>query len=131
MSSTHKAFIASFQRDGHWLVSGTTPTQIQLSRIFGKKHGTAVSVLLERTPSGRYVLTPVTYSFKSTISHFDYFMEEERWIRNKNVFKSLVKVLKRVKMWDGIDNKDTFIQVNGENKKSNKHKVEHELKTLL
>lgn len=128
---THKAFIASFQRDGHWLVSGVTSTQIQLSKSFGRKQTKAVSVLLERNSSGRYSLTPVTYAFKASVSHFDYFMEEERWIRNKNVFRSLVKTLQRVKMWDGIDNKDSFIQVNPGNKKANKTKISNELKNLF
>ena len=118
-SSYHKAFIAALQKDGKWLVTGSNSEQIQIVKVFGGKKGTAVRVLLERTPSGYYTLNPVTYAFRSTVSHFDYAMEEERWIRNKNVFKSLVDTLKRVKMWDGIENKD-LIQINPKNKKVDK-----------
>jgi hypothetical protein len=130
-SGTHRAFIAALQRDGRWLVTGQTLTQIQLTKVFGGKHGPAVSVLLEKTPSGMYTLEPLTYAFKSTVSHFDYFTEEERRIRNKNVFKSLIKTLKRVKLWDGIENSDTFIRINDKNKKSNKDKLRKEFKSFL
>jgi len=126
---THKAFIAALQRDNKWLVVGQSPTQIQLSKIFGGKQ--AVSVLLEKTISGMYIMMPLTYAFKSTVSHFDYSSEEERRIRNKNVFKSLIKTLKRVKLWDGIENKNTFIHINDQNKKSNKNKLIKEFKDLV
>lgn len=84
MSSSHKAFIMALQRDGHWLVSGWSATQMMLTKAFGGKRGTAVSVLLEANRSGLYTIEPVTYAFRSTISHFDYPTEEERRIRNKN-----------------------------------------------
>lgn len=134
-SSTHKSFIAALQKDstqgkgrGHWLVSSHSSSQIQLTKVFGR---TPVSVILERHLSGLYTIEPVTYAFKSTVSHFDYFTEEERRIRNKNVFKSLFQTLKRVKMWHGIENKESFIRVNTTNKKSNKDKVKRELSFFI
>lgn len=128
---THRAFVAALQRDNKWLVSGQSTTQIQLSKVFGGKSASAVTVLLVKTPSGMYVLEPLTYTFKSRVSHFDYFTEEERRIRNKNVFKSLIKTLKRIKLWDGIENKDTFIRINDQNKKANKRKLQREFEDLV
>jgi hypothetical protein len=128
---THRAFIAALQRDNKWLVTGQSATQIQLSKAFGSKKTTAVSVLLEKTPSGMYTLEPLDHAFKSTASHFDYPQEERRWIRNKGMIKSLVKTLKRVKLWDGIEDKENFIQINDHNKKSNKKRLQKEFKDLV
>jgi len=125
---THKAFIAAFQRDDKWLVSGQNGSQIRLTRAF---NGTAVTVLLERTLSGYYTIEPVTYAFKSTISHFDYTTDEDRRIRNKNVIKSLIRTLIKVKIWDGIENKESFIQINNKNKKSDKKKLTKEFNSFL
>ena len=131
MSSSHKAFIASLQRDGHWLVSGWSSTQMILTKVIGGKHGVAASVLLEANRSGMYTVSPATYAFRSTLSHFDYPTEEERRIRNKAMFKSLIRTLKRVGIWEGVENKDTFVRINHQNKKSNKNKLRHELSSFL
>jgi len=126
--SYHNMFIAKLKHDGRWLVTHSHD-QIQLTRSL---NGRVNSVLLERTKGGQYDIRPVKYDFRSPISHFDYMVEEDRWARNKALFTSLIKTLKKVGMWEEfIANKKTFIRVNDNNKKSDKGKLGKVLSQLL
>lgn len=126
MSLHHRAVIAHLQRDGRWLIDGS-PTTITMTKMIGTQ---VCSVILEKGDSG-YFIKPVTYKFKSVVSHFDYNnLQEERWARNKNAFKALVKALKKAEVWGSIANKD-FIQINDNNKKSKKGKLKNELSDLI
>jgi hypothetical protein len=126
----HRAVIARLQSHGKWLVSGSSPTHIELSKQIGKH---VCSVVLEREDNG-YLLKPVTYTFRSVVSHFDYDQEENRWARNKNAFKALTKTLKRNEIWGLILNKD-FLRINNSNQKTNgrqlKNKLSNELSEML
>lgn len=124
--SFHNSFIAKLQRDNRWHVEHDAG-QIRLSRTIAGKN---VSIMLERQKNGTYTVNPVTNIFKSTTSHLEYFVPEERWVRNKNIFISFVRTIKRIKMYDFID-WSTFIQVNENNPKSNKKSVKIQLASLL
>jgi hypothetical protein len=121
----HRSVITRLQHHGRWLVDAS-PSHIRLTKTVGNQ---ACSVILERQGS-EYVIKPVTYPFKSVVSHFDYNQQEERWARNKNAFKALVQTLKKCEIWGDITNQD-FIQINENNKKSKKTKVKNELSELL
>lgn len=82
--------------------------------------GRPVTVNLEFTRDGSVWLNPATYTFTSTISHFDYKDSEQRWTRRKDVILGLVKALQKASVWPFITNKK-FFDVN-ENCKSLKKK---------
>jgi len=124
--SYHKLLVGRLQQDGRWLVSQSID-QIQVTKKFGSH---VASIILEKTKSGSYRVLPAKYEFRAVQSHFDYLIPEERWSRNKHVFICLIKTLKKIKMWDFIENKETFIKVNTNNKKSNKNKLYDDLKGL-
>jgi len=121
----HKAVIAKLRRYGRWLVDGSA-NHIEMSRRVGKQ---ACTVRLDRSEEG-YSIQPVTYSFRSASSHFDYVLQEERWARNKHAFRSLIKTLKQCGVWGLVANKN-FIHINDNNKQSKKGKVKDELMDLL
>jgi hypothetical protein len=102
-----------------------------LTKKFGKKLSKVVSVDIEKERDNMYVIAPIDYAFRSTISHFDYTGEEHRWARNKGFLKCLINSLKQAKIWDLIKNKDTFISVNTNNPKSNKAKIREQLRSIL
>jgi len=124
--SFHKSLVANLQMKGSWLTTGTDH-QITMTKKFGRQ---IVSFILEKHRDGLYTIVPNGYAFQSTVSHWDYVDEERRLSRNKNIITSFVRALKEVKMWDFITNKN-FVQVNVKNKKSNKGKVDSELKDLI
>jgi hypothetical protein len=124
--SFHKSLVANLQMKGSWLTTGTDH-QITMTKKFGHQ---IVSFILEKHRDGLYSIVPNGYAFQSTVSHWDYVDEERRLSRNKNIITSFVRALKEVKMWDFITNKN-FVQVNVKNKKSNKGKVDSELKDLI
>jgi hypothetical protein len=122
----HKATIAQLQRHGRWLVDGTYH-HITMTKKIGSQ---ACSVVLDRQENGGYMIRPVTYKFRSVVSHFDYNQEEDRWARNKNAFRALIKTLKQCEVWGSITNKN-FLQINNNNKKSKKTKLASELAELV
>jgi hypothetical protein len=128
--SYHKSFIANLQRQGRWLVTGS-PSTIVLTKKFGKKSPKVISVTIEKERDNMYVIAPIDYAFRSTVSHFDYVGEEHRWARNKTFLKSLIHSLKQAKIWELIKNNDSFISVNAHNPKSNKTAVRNQLKTII
>jgi hypothetical protein len=104
---------------------------ITLTKKFGKKVPKVISVDIEKERDNMYVIAPIDYAFRSTVSHFDYAGEEHRWARNKTFLKCLIHSLKQAKIWELIKNKDTFILVNTNNPKSNKSSVRSQLKSII
>jgi hypothetical protein len=98
-----------------------------MSKKFGHR---VVTFILERRGDGMYTIVPNGYVFTSVLSHWDYVGEERRLARHKGIITSFVRALKDVEMWDYIENQD-FVQINTNNKKSNKGKVGSELKALM
>lgn len=70
------------------------------------------------------------YLYISTISHFKSKQNDIRLSLNKVYLRSIIRLLKRIEVWPHIINKD-FIEVNDNNPKSNKGKVNKELTELL
>ena len=70
--------------------------------------GRPVTVNLEFTKDGGVWLNPATYTFSSTISHFDYKESEQRWTRRKDIILGLVAVLQKASVWPFISNKKFF-----------------------
>lgn len=129
-NAKHSMFVARLQKvktKVRWLVSHTS-TEIILVRRFGKN---VAKVVLTMVSSGKYQITPSRYEFKSTVSHWDYPIPEERWMRNKNCFKSLILSLKKAGVWEHIIDHDHFIKVNNQNEKSNKGNVAKQLSSLM
>lgn len=115
MRKTHRDTASDLQviaQQKHWLVSLQGSNAIRLTKEFGKQ---VISCLLLRTNEGKYDLQPITYGFKSRISYFDYSTEENRFARNQVFFISLFRLLKDANMWDMINNRETFLQVNESN----------------
>lgn len=77
-----------------------------------------------------YKIQHPSYLYISTISHFKSVQSDVRLSLNKVYLRSIIRLLKRVGIWPHIINKN-FIQINDNNPKSNKRKVEKELKELL
>ena len=128
--SFHRAMIGKLQTQGRWLVDSSAHS-ITLTKKFGKKTSKVISVALAKESDGTYTLAPIDYEFRSTVSHFDYVGEEHRWARNKCFIRSLISSLKDVGLWNYIRNRETFIQVNVNNKKVNKVMVKNQLKDLI
>jgi hypothetical protein len=129
-NTRHMTFVAKLQKVKskiHWLVTGTAH-QIVLVRRFGKN---VAKVVLTLQGNGKYEITPSKYEFNSTVSHWDYPIPEERWMRNKSCFMSLISTLKKAGIWEEIIDRNHFIKVNNKNKKSNKDKVSKQLSYLM
>ncbi len=75
-----------------------------LTRKIGSK---PVTVNLEFKSDGLYVIPP-KYTFRSSVSHCDYLVEEQRWTRRKDTIFCLVKALKKATVWSFIKNKEFF-----------------------
>lgn len=116
--------IRLLRKERKWAAIPVGRKNIQMSRCLG---GKAVTVILEATGNGKYTLKPATYRFRSTCSHFDYSVGEQRFSRNKGVFKSLFKALKESAIAGYIENLNTFLVINVGNQKSNKGKLKKEL----
>lgn len=101
-------------------------------KIIKKGVGHPVTVLLEPAGRNKYNLKFPTYTFVSHVSHFSPKEEEHRFCRNKHVLFSVIKDLKKVDLWDKVQNKD-FLRVNPNNKKSSKkgQELQEILKGLL
>jgi hypothetical protein len=115
------------RKERKWAAIPRGKRDIQMSRVLS---GRAVTVLLESTGKGSFNLKPATYRYRSSSSHFDYSEPEERFSRNKNVFKSLFRALKESTISAYIDNLDSFLVINKTNDRSDKRRLNGELKKL-
>ena len=114
------------EEDGRWLISPKVSSEsISLFKFFSCK---VISVVLRRESEG-YVIKFPDYIFESSISHFAPAEEEKRLCRNKTMITSLIKMLKRVNLWDSVSNKD-FLRINKNNKRSSKKDLKKELTSL-
>ena len=112
-----------------WLAVKNGKDAIKIARVFGKERPKVIEFSLVCHRDGIYIEHP-HYQFKSTISHFSSTQTDVRLSLNKSYLASLIKALKNIEVWDSIRNKD-FLVVNDNNKKTDKIKVERELKRLL
>jgi len=124
---SHKAIVGQLQKQKRWLVRPTNTTVDLTKKIAGH----AVSIYLTRNETGNYDITPLSYTFHSNCSHFDFFEDESRYTRNKNSIIAIVTFLKEMGIWKYVDNKTEFVRVNIHNSKSKKDAVSKQLLTLL
>ena len=115
------------RQEEHWLIEKASANEIQLVK---SSCGRIVTIRLLRTSRNKYHVVFPSYLFVSRISHFAPTEEEHRNCRNKNILKSLIKMLKRSLVWDYIENQD-FLTINDHNEKSNKRELRKELNELL
>lgn len=115
------------RKERKWAAIPRGKRDIQISRVLA---GKAITVILESTGKGSFNLRPATYHYRNSASHFDYMEPEERFSRNKNVFRSLFRTLKESTISAYIENLDTFLVVNKTNDRSDKRKLNGELKSL-
>ncbi len=116
--------IRLLRNERKWAAIPVGKKNIQMSR---RLSGKAVTVILEAAGNGKFNLRPATYRFRSSCSHFDYSVGEQRFSRNKGVFKSLFKALRESAIAGYIENLDTFLVINKGNQKSHKGKLKKEL----
>jgi len=127
MSKTRDDFIRMMRSEKKWIVVPVGQKSVSMHRKIGSHH---ITVLLEETPHGTFMINPASYSFQSKCSHFTYTQKEVRWSRNKNTLSAILKALKNSAAMDHIHNLDEFIVINKECKKSNKRKLAEDLKDL-
>lgn len=115
------------RKEQKWAAIPNGKKSIKMSRILA---GRAVTVVLEDTGKGSFRLRPATYRYRSSCSHFDYAESEERFSRNKNIFRSLFRALKDSTIAAYIENLDSFLTINRANGRSDKQRLVDELKEL-
>ena len=124
----HSSIIAQLETEKRYTVRHTT-NKIFLTKMIAKKPITFT--LIRDIESKGYVMMPCNYTFRSTVSHFDYGDDEQRYTRNKGVINSFLKTLKSSFIWNHIVNKDSFLKVNTFNLKSKKVNARKELKDMI
>ena len=126
---TKKKILTLIRKDNTWHVISTGPNSVLLMRQFGKNKPKAIQFTLTCSKEGVHIEHP-NYEFKSTVSHFCSAQKDIRLSLNKTYLTSVIKMLRRIGLWEAVLNKD-FLQVNKDNPKSNKTTVNRELKSLL
>ena len=93
---------------------------------------TARNIEFTLIPAGKgfYNIMHPSYLFISTVSHFKSTQDDIRLSLNKVYLRSVIRMLKRAGIWSAIINQ-VFLEVNDNNRKSNKGKVRSELNSLL
>jgi len=92
--------------------------------------GKNIEFSLASVGNGLYEIRHPNYLFISTVSHFKSIQEDVRLSLNKVYLKSVVRMLKRTEIWPNIINQN-FLEVNDNNRKSNKGQVRAELNNLI
>lgn len=128
MSKHRDDFIRAIRDEKKWIVVPIGLKEISMHRKIGKHH---ITVKLEENAQGNFMISPASYTFNSTNSHFTYTQKEVRWSRNKNTLTAVINALKNSSAADHISNLDDFIVINQNCKKSNKKKLADDLKHLL
>lgn len=119
--------------DEGWTLVSENTTALSFIRQFGKKNARFInfSLVLEKTGnSEKFSLQHPSYDFHSSVAHFRSVQKDSRLSLNKVYLISLIRALKRSEIWQDITNKD-FLVLNEWNPKSNKARVNSELKVLL
>lgn len=109
-----------------WLVREKGGTLI-FDRAYAARN---IEFTLIPVKKGLYELQHPRYLYTSTVSHFKSIEDDVRLSLNKVYLRSVIRLLKRIGVWPHIINKN-FIEVNDNNRKSNKGKVRRELRDLL
>lgn len=122
-----EAAMFKLQLESHFLVQ-KKGNQYHLTRTINHR---PVTIILEETGgTGGFWIRPLSYTFSSSKSFFDYQEDEMRWTRNKVIIESVVKKLKMSPVWKMIENKE-FLKVNDGNKRVNKRVVKDMLNEVL
>lgn len=116
-------------KDNSWIVVKSGQNTLNIVKQFGKKTVKTINFSIVCLSKGLHIEHP-EYSFKSTVSHFSAIKEDKRLSLNKTFLRSIILSLKKLGVWDSVTNKD-FLQINKNNKKSDKSLVKKELKDLL
>lgn len=114
---THTQIVHKLINENLWNVE-RRGIDIILRKAFGIKKQQIIGLTLKNTTSNsktRYRIEPLHYTFKSSTSHYNYFEPEDRWTRNKMFIKAAIKFLQNSEVWEYIENKKSFIQVNDNN----------------
>jgi hypothetical protein len=128
MSRARDSFIRAMREEKKWIVVPKNLRDVSMHRKIGKHR---ISVHLEGLSNGSFRILPANYVYRSRMSHWDYPESEVRWSRNKKTFKAIVSSLRSSRAVDFIDNLEDFIEVNANNRNSDKRKVGRELSHLL
>ena len=124
----HLSVVAQLESEKNYKVRYTAD-KIFLTKMITKKPITFT--LVRDIESRGYIMMPCNYTFRSSVSHFDYYEDESRFTRNKGVIKSFLKTLQNSFIWKYISNKDSFLKVNSFNIKSKKDNARKELKNMI
>jgi hypothetical protein len=100
-------------------------TAICISKIFNSRPMT----LTLNCSGGRLHIEPPRYTFKCSVSYFEYKQQERRFSRDKSMLRKFIERLRRLGIWDYVSNQD-FFDVNNDNKKLNRNKALKEMKLI-
>ena len=123
---TKQEVIDSIRKDGSWHVR-VNGDKIILDRVYCRK---PIEFSLKSLKDNKYEVEHPNYIFISSVSHFKAIKQDTRLSLSKSCLGSAIKMLKRNGIWLHVINRN-FIQVNDNNRNSDKTKVNNELKSLL
>lgn len=120
--------VSSIKEGGKWLVN-PTPAGVSVTLKHG---GRAITVrfLPSTSSKGAWYLDFPSYLFRSATSHFRSATPESRFCQNKQMLFSLIRHLKKIGVWEHVENKG-FLEVNEDNQKSPKKDLRKALEELL
>lgn len=121
---THVALRGTLIADRYFTVS-EQGYAIKISKIF---NGRPMTLTLHVT-NGKVHIDPPCYTFKCSVSYFEYKEREQRFSRDKLMLRKFIERLRQLGIWACVDNKD-FFEINGNNKKLNKKKADEEMKSI-
>lgn len=122
----NKATIKKRMVNEPWIVR-----EVGKNLVFNREYAAKdVEFTLVPTGRGEYEIRHPSYVFISTVSHFRSAQKDVRLSLNKVYLRSAIRLLQRTGIWASVVNKD-FLEVNTNNKKSNKRRVRTELMDLL
>ena len=117
------------RKDPTWHIAKEGKDGVKVLKQFGKGKPKVIAFVLVCVKDGVYLKHP-SYDFVSTVSHFKAVQTDKRLSLNKTYLKSIIRSLKALGLWEAVVNKD-FLEINKNNKKSDKGTVRKELYSLL
>jgi len=131
---TKQKAMNAIRKEKYWNVI-SSGNRITVARTYGNRFSKSISFSLTSkrmpvTKESGFLLEHPNYIFRNKISHFKSIQEDVRLSLNKTYLRSIISMLKRTGIWPFIINKK-FIEVNNYNSRSDKGRVNHELKDLL
>ena len=118
--------INRIRKEKGWIVRQKGNTII-CDRAYASRN---IEFTLSPKGKGLYEIRHPNYLFISTVSHFKSVEDDIRLSLNKVYLRSIIRMLKRAGVWSCIINQN-FLEVNDNNRKSNKGKVRRELQDLI